>query len=275
MESSTSFDQLTWIVISITLSAGGVLFAAISTVCVITISSLHQTLKRILISFSTANMISGILFTYDIVSVACYYNTKLDLIAPFTLTLSLSHILLSTAVEYLNLTSRAEQNETDFTALIGLAWLMATMIGCTRVLSTNERARLLGIVFFIFVLLAVSFASFIVIREERKREVVHQMYIQRYFRGKNPRCMARVWKRSHFAATVSSYICCCMIWTVLQFGERGAMFDGEEQHGSLFYFLSMMVLSFNIFVPSCVSICIKYQQMLEISCIHSRIQCTG
>ena len=274
MKSSTSFDQLTWIVISMTLSAGCVPLAAISTVCVITISSLHQTLRRILISYSIANMFSGIIFTYDIVFVACYYNTRLDFIAPFTITLSLSHILLSTAAEYINLKSRAEQKETDFTALIGLAWLMSTIIGCTRVLSLNERAWLLGIVFLILVLLAVSFASFTVIREEQKREMLHRMYIQTCFRGKNPLCMARVWKKSHFVAMVSSYICCCMIWTALQFWERGAMFDDEPQHGSPFYFLSMMVLSMNAFVPSCVSICIKYQQLWEISCIHSRMQCT-
>ena len=38
--------------------------------------------------------------------------------------------------------SRAEQKETDFTALIWLAWIMATMIGCTRVLTLNDSARL-------------------------------------------------------------------------------------------------------------------------------------
>ncbi len=82
-------------IIPLIINTGAILFTITAIVAIISHGSIDKSLRGILLSFLTANLLTGCAFFYDIVVFSCEYHSRtLTFIFKVSMVLSLAHVLM-------------------------------------------------------------------------------------------------------------------------------------------------------------------------------------
>ena len=99
------------ITLALIANCGGAASTFLALLCLLMSRSVEQSLRAILISYSTSNMIGSGMFVFGIVAYVCNHEEHpLDYIVMMTIVMSLSHLLLLILHYYITLTTSKKVN---------------------------------------------------------------------------------------------------------------------------------------------------------------------
>lgn len=258
----------------LTLNSVGVFVTAISLVCVIPNTSIDQSLRSILLSFTVANVLGTCMLIYDSFVLLCFGN-HLNFTVTITMTLSVTHLLLLVLTEYISLTAGKKQRARDHTGLLLISWIISITFGSMNVVTIGYTAKMAFVVIYILSLLAVLRFFIFVLRIHKLKKKMLVKYKKTFlWRPKSTRIVVKKWKIKLLAIIVYSYIVCSLPWILNEIHEGIAHHSGN--HSSLmlvngsyvmrkndisyFHTLGLIVYSLHFYFPSSICIFIRHNK---------------
>ena len=241
--------------------AGGVLLNVFSIICLVTNTSMDQSLRGILLSFSMANVIGTCMLTYDTYILICHDGQETSgLVATITVMLSVSHLMLLMLAEYLNLNFRWALKITNFVGLIFISWIISVTLGSLNVVSIRDDARVIfaGVMLLLVVFILVKY--YYIFQQQRKEKRLQKEYIVTFLRGNSRRhkTVKCYWNIKYMPIILLSYAACSIPWVINEFLE--GFQEGEENIHM--HSISLIAYSFNFYFPSIACIHLKYKQWI-------------
>ena len=249
-------DELPQFVTSLITSSGGMFISLTSIICVATITSIDRSLRTILLSLSLSNIVGAAMLMYFTVERICYRNDMLGFVT-FTVTLSLSHLILLMLAELLVLRSRSEREEANFIGLISLAWIMSIILAVTNIVLLPGARIFLSTIFLLTLAFIIS-TYHLIIRKEKKRTKLQEAYQKACIRRDSIRenKIERVWEIKYFFLIMFSYVACTIPWVLNELREGIVEYTVDES----VHFVLLIIYSLNFSFPSLVCIFVKYKQ---------------
>lgn len=249
-------EYTTPMVVTLVINCGAVLSTITATLCIVTNDSMERSLKGILISFSTANVLGGSLLLYEILTIICRLNDHmLDNFIIVSMVLSLSHLFLLALHYFLLLTSNVKKKAKDFFGLIPTTWITSAALGNMNVATDhNVRRRIFIAVFSLAVLFLLRTYTILLTKHKRNEENI-KSYQERFLstsrRTRGGGCSGE-WSLGSLATILFTYIVCSFPWLLNEI--LGLYVDT----GEVAYSISLLVYSLNFYVPSLVFIYLRY-----------------
>ena len=224
----------------------GIILTLLSIVCLLANTKIDRSVRGILLSFLTANIIGIAMLTCDTIALICYPGgQKLGLIVTVSVTLSLSHLMLLLLAEYIILTSSSRRSGSDFTGLITLSWIISLSIGSVNVITVQPRTRIAFATLFILSVIFILLTYINVIQKERKRTRLQELYKLNYLHKDcvMSHVVKRNWKLKFFAVILLVYVACSLPWVVNEFQEG----SGKKLFQPLDQSILLIIYSLNFF----------------------------
>lgn len=263
---STVIEQPIFLLM-ISVNAGGVLFAVLSIVCIAINTSIDQSLRSILLSFSIANLLGSGMLTYDTIILLCFRNHFLNFAVTITMTLSVTHIMMLILAEYISLTASRKQRARDYGGLLLISWIISVTCGSMNVVAIGNAAKLSFVTIFIFTLLMIFRSYMIVMKKHVKKKCLLVRYQKSFLRQSVHRhkVLKRSWKTKLLGLIICGYIICSIPWIVNEIKEAMHHGDEDEDHvesssNTILHSTSLITYSIQFYFTSFVCIYLKYIQ---------------
>ena len=245
-------------IIMLTINCGGVLCTVLSIICVIANTSIDQSLRGILLSYSVANVMGTVMLTYDSFVLICFGDHFLNFVVTITMTLSVTHIMLLMLAEYISLTYISKQRARDYTGLLLISWIISITFGSMNVVTIGNTAKIVFVIIFLFAALSILQSYFVVIKKHQKKKYLLETYKRTFLRQNSHtnKVLKRSWKIKLLAIIIFSYIGCSIPWVVNELWEG---FQTDENN-PFAHAVALLIYSLNFYFPSGICLYLKYIQ---------------
>ena len=251
--------QLPEVMVTLITNCGGVLFTALSLICLITNTAMDLSIRRILLSFTIANLVGTGILTYDTITLICYHGGhRLGFAVTITVTLTVSHLLLLMLAQYIILTSGSKHRANDYIGLILTAWILSITLGMLNVVTLHHEARLVFAIIFLLIALYIVIKYFVIIKIHKKKKKLQYEYKQTYLSATLRRSKARrkCWKLNFVTTIIYSYLCCSIPWVFNELRE-GMHIGGDSP---AVHSIVLIIYSLNFYFPSAICMYMRYIQ---------------
>ena len=248
--------------IGLFINACCLLFTIMSFVCTFTNSSMEQSLRGILLSFSLSNITGSGMFVVGIITHVCHSDDHLlDHIVMLTMVLCLSHLMLLILHYYITLTSSKTKKAVDFSGLILTSWITSGAVGSMIYISKNhEIGHILTIIVFLSILVLTVWAYFQLLKEDNRQKRILDEYRKTFLRIEDEATACKetaTWNLTYLAIMLFTYIVCSIPWLVTEF------FEIHIRTGHLAQSIALSTYSLNFLMPSFVCIKLKVKKWHE------------
>jgi len=250
-------------IIALITNCGGILISFVAVVSVVKNSATDSSIRCIVLSFSVANVMGTVLSSYY-TFVLVNTNAKESTLMTISELLSVTHLILLMLAEHVVVTSATlKRRASDFVGLLITAWMMSITVGMTNVVS-HEQVHIFFALLFLFVLTLLTLGYRSLQRKHGTIKKIQSNYQRAFLRVVEDRRVARghrlkrlcLWKLKYHAFILFSYNACSLPWILVELCEG----FGIIKHRVEINCVSLIVYSFNFYVPSAICIYLGYVQ---------------
>lgn len=254
----TSTEQATFIVM-VTVNCGGVFLAIVSIITLLTNTSIDQSLRGILLSFSVANLTGAGMLMYDSVTLLCVGDQYSGFTVTITMNLSVTHMMILVLAEYVSLTTGRKQRARDHTGLLLISWIISVTVGSLKIVTIGVVAKIAFVVLFIIALMVLLKAFMTVVEKHARKKYLLDRYKTAFLKqGEYSRkLLKRSWRIKLLAIIVLSYNVCSIPWVVNELRE---IISPENVFHLSFHTSSLIIYSIHYYFLSLISIYLRYIQ---------------
>lgn len=236
----------------------GFLLAIVANICIMANTSIDQSLRGILLSFSIANFLGTGMTTYDSFYLICVGHHFLDFAITISMTLSVTHMMLLILTEYISLTGSWKQRARDHTGLLLISWIISVTFGSMNLVTIGNEAKMTFVILFILSLILMLKAFISVKIKHKKRKCLLIRYKRTFLRPnlKKQKVLKRSWKTNLLGFIIISYVIFSVPWILNELNEGLGPHDSQ----TLFHHASLISYSVQYYFPSIVCIYLRYIQ---------------
>ena len=246
----------TYQIVNLIVNSSAVICTILSLICVITNIAIEQSLRGILISFSTANVIGAGMFTFDTVIFMCSHGgERFDLIVNVSMALSLSHLMLLILHYYITLISTLRRRARDYVGLILTSWIVSAALGSLTVSTTYRKSRVAVVVVFLLIICFTLRNHFVVLKKRKKYKRIQLTYKKTFLRQDSRGSKVRnYWKLAYLSFILYAYIGCSILWLINE------ILEGlQEKSSHVVHSISVLLYSLNFYFTSSVFMHVSYK----------------